>query len=89
MSRYDSFPMVEPKEASYIRVVLDEDDGSRGGQIILELPAGLDIDEAAQRWAQCGGQVRDFSGEDVDLVTYGLVDWLLTQEGTRFPESNV
>lgn len=84
MSSIEKFPAAAPE--GYIAVALDNPGDGLSDKIVLELPVSLDIDEAAQRWAQCGGQIRYF-GETVDLKQLDFVSWLIKQEGARYPQA--
>ena len=55
----------------------------------VEVPDTFHHDDAYQTWEQCGGQVRDFSpnGQGIDLRKLNFVDWVLSQEGAQFPQT--
>jgi hypothetical protein len=53
----------------------------------VEVPDTFYHDDAYQRWEECGGQVRHFGGETVDMRKLNFVDWVLRQEGAKFPET--
>jgi len=77
MSTIESPDSKTPEYSSPITI-----EGRNGRELIMQLPAGVDLEEARARWSARGGQVRRF-GQTVDIDRLDFSEWLIQQEGAR------
>lgn len=86
MSNFETTSSRQPEEQERRQLVVDIEGYPTGDQVILEVPADFDYEAAVNRWRQCGGQVRDFSGDTVDMKKLDFLPWMISQEGARFAQ---